>query len=104
MDDAQSTGAPGLLEINAPLIAEQAHHRVLVDRPRAEWVAHRAFRNATALIAVSDEVATYLRPFPDAEGRVHVVPNGVNPDRFPEDLPARCPGAPGTFTVGFVGT
>src|SRR5262249_5980169 len=50
------------------------------------------------------EVATYLRQFPHAEGRVHVVPNGVNPDRFPEDLPPSYPGAPGTFTVGFVGT
>jgi glycosyltransferase involved in cell wall biosynthesis len=104
MDYAQSARVPGLLEINAPLIAEQAHHRVLIDRPRAEWVAHRAFGNATALIAVSEGVATYLRQFPHVEGRVHVVPNGVNPDRFPEGLPPSCPGAPGTFTVGFVGT
>src|SRR6516164_5343341 len=55
MDYAQSTRVPGLLEINGLLIAEQAHHRVLIDRPRAEWVAHRAFGNATALIAVSQE-------------------------------------------------
>jgi glycosyltransferase involved in cell wall biosynthesis len=104
MDYAQSTRVPGLLEINGLLIAEQAHHRVLIDRPRAEWVAHRAFGNATALIAVSQEVANYLRQFPDTEGRVHVIPNGVNPDRFPEDFPPRYPGAPGTFTVGFLGT
>jgi len=104
MDYAQATRVPGLLEINAPLIAEQAHNRVLVDRPRAEWVAHRAFGNATLLMAVSKEVATYLRQFPNAEGRVHVIPNGVNPDRFPEGLPPSFRGAPGTFTVGFVGT
>jgi glycosyltransferase involved in cell wall biosynthesis len=101
---AQATRVPGLLEINAPLIAEQAHHRVLIDRPRAEWVAHRAFGNATALIAVSQEVAAYLRQFPEAEDRVHVVPNGVNPDRFPEGIPPSYPAAPGTFTVGFLGT
>jgi glycosyltransferase involved in cell wall biosynthesis len=104
MDYAQAARVPGLLEINAPLIAEQAHHRVLVDRPRAEWVAHRAFGNATALIAVSQEVATYLGRFPDVEGRVQVIPNGVNPDRFPADLPPSFPGATGTFTVGFLGT
>jgi glycosyltransferase involved in cell wall biosynthesis len=104
MDYAQSRRIPGLLEINAPLIAEQARHRVLVDRAQAEWVAHRAFGNATALIAVSSEVAAYLRGFADAERRIHVIPNGVDPDRFPEGLMASCPGGPGSFTVGFVGT
>jgi glycosyltransferase involved in cell wall biosynthesis len=104
MDYARSMRVPGLLEINAPLIDEQAHHRVLVDRSQAEWVAHRVFGNATALIAVSQEVATYLQQYPHAEGRVHVVPNGVNPDRFPNDLRPSRPGAPGTFTVGFLGT
>jgi glycosyltransferase involved in cell wall biosynthesis len=104
MDYAQATRVPGLLEINAPLIDEQARHRVLVDRPQAEWVAHRAFGNAFALVAVSQEVATYLRQFPQAADRVHVVPNGVNPARFPEDLSPSFPGSPGTFTVGFLGT
>jgi glycosyltransferase involved in cell wall biosynthesis len=104
MDYAQSHRVPGLLEVNAPLIAEHAHHRVLVDRSRAEWVAHRAFGNATALIAVSRGVAAYLREYPTAEWRIHMVPNGVNPDRFPSGLPASRSAAPGTFTVGFVGT
>jgi glycosyltransferase involved in cell wall biosynthesis len=104
MDYAQAARVPGMLEVNAPLIAEQAHHRVLVDRAQAEWVAHRVFGNAAALIAVSDEVATYVRQFPEMEGRVHVVPNGVNPDRFPSNLRPSNPSAPGTFTVGFVGT
>jgi glycosyltransferase involved in cell wall biosynthesis len=104
MGYAQATRVPGLLEINAPLIAEQGQHRVLVDRSRAEWVAHRAFGNATALIAVSGEVAAYLRQFPHADDRVHVVPNGVNPDRFPDHLSPSHPAAPGMFTVGFLGT
>src|SRR5207244_963195 len=38
------------------------------------------------------------------QGRIHVVPNGVNPDRFPENLAATCPSLPGVFTVGFVGS
>lgn len=104
MDYAQSLGVPGLLEVNAPLIDEQAIHRVLVDRSRAEWVAHRVFGNATALLAVSAEVAAYLRGFPAAGGRTHVIPNGVDPTRFPEGLRASRPAEPGTFTVGFVGT
>jgi glycosyltransferase involved in cell wall biosynthesis len=104
MDYAQAVGIPGLLEVNAPLIAEQARHRILVDRSKAEWVAHRAFGNATALIAVSREVAEYLAWFPNLDGRVHVIPNGVDPGRFPEDLAPSFPAAPGAFTVGFVGT
>jgi glycosyltransferase involved in cell wall biosynthesis len=79
-------------------------HRVLVDRAQAEWVAHRAFGNATAMVAVSSEVAEYLRGFAGAEGRIHVISNGVDPGRFPEDLPPSFPGDPGTFTVGFLGT
>jgi glycosyltransferase involved in cell wall biosynthesis len=104
MEYAWCVGTPGLLEVNAPLIDEQAEHRGLVDRAGAERVAKRAFEAATALIAVSDGVAAYLERYPSARGRVHVVPNGVNPDRIPIDPRPSCPGRPGTFTVGFVGT
>jgi glycosyltransferase involved in cell wall biosynthesis len=102
MQYAQDREVPGILEVNAPLIEEQAEHRGLVDRALAEWVAEKAFRNATALLAVSDQVASYLvRCFPGVRGRVHVVPNGVDPGRF--DVRARREPRD-TFTVGFVGT
>ncbi|MBF8301230.1 MAG: glycosyl transferase group 1, partial [Acidobacteria bacterium] len=39
MSFARRVGVPGLLEVNAPLIEEQAVHRSLVDRRAAEWVA-----------------------------------------------------------------
>jgi glycosyltransferase involved in cell wall biosynthesis len=93
-----------LLEVNAPLIEEQAQHRALVDRPRAEAIANRVFGTATALLAVSSEVAAYLEGFPAARGRVHMVQNGVDPARFPPGLPPALPRRPGTFTIGFVGT
>jgi glycosyltransferase involved in cell wall biosynthesis len=104
MDYAQAVGIPGLLEVNAPLIDEQVRYRVLVDRGRAEWVAHRVYGNASALIAVSREVAAYLSQFPQAEPRVRVIPNGVNPDRFRADQRPTLPPSPGSFTIGFVGT
>lgn len=100
---ARDTAVPGLLEVNAPLIEEQAEYRVLVDRPSAERVAEQIFADATALIAVSDEVAAYLRRFPTTQGRVHVIPNGVTPNRFAPGLKPSCPDSPGMFTVGFVG-
>jgi glycosyltransferase involved in cell wall biosynthesis len=104
MEHAQAVGVPGLLEVNAPLIEEQAEHRTLVDRRAAEAVARRAFHAAAALIAVSAEVAEYLADFPGTRGRVHVIPNGIDPDRFPPGLRPPGPRDLRTFTVGFVGT
>lgn len=102
MEYAQAAGIPGLLEVNAPLIEEQAKHRSLVDHMSAETVAKRAFQAATALIAVSAEVKTYLANYVPSD-RVHVIPNGVNPDRFPS-IPFRLPSPIDCFTIGFVGT
>src|SRR5262249_20708231 len=104
MEYARGRGTPGLLEVNAPLIEEQAEHRGLVDRAGAGRVAGRAFAAATALLAVSEEVAAYLGRYPGARGRVRVVANGVDPGRFPDGLRPSRPGPPGTWTVGFVGT
>jgi glycosyltransferase involved in cell wall biosynthesis len=102
MEFARECGVPGLLEVNAPLVEEQAAYRGLIDRAGAERVAARAFAAARAVVAVSREVAGYVEQFTDA--RVHVVPNGVDPDRFPPDLPPSLPDPTAAFTVGFVGT
>jgi glycosyltransferase involved in cell wall biosynthesis len=105
MEYARSVGIPGLLEVNAPLIEEQEKHRGLSDRASAQRVAERVFSAATALIAVSEEIKTYLQEgYPGVGQRVHVIPNGVNPDRFPTTIKPSVPASPGTFTVGFVGT
>lgn len=104
MEHARETGAAGLLEVNSPLIEEQAAHRGLDDRAGAGKVAARSFGSARALIAVSEGVAAYLEGYPMVPGKVHVVPNGVDPGRFPESLEPSRPGLTGTFTVGFVGT
>jgi glycosyltransferase involved in cell wall biosynthesis len=104
MEYARDNNIPGLLEINAPLIEEQALHRGLINRRGAEQVADRAFAAASALIAVSDEVADYLKSFPSARGKIHIIPNGVNPSLFPVDLKPTLPSAAASFTVGFVGS
>lgn len=104
MEYARAAGVPGLLEVNAPLVEEQAEHRRLVDRHGAEWAAQRAFAAATNLLAVSDGVAAYLARFAHSCGHVHVIPNAVNPARFPAELAATLPASPGTMRIGFVGT
>lgn len=104
MEYARSVGRPGLLEVNAPLIEEQEKHRGLSDRASAERVAERVLSAASALIAVSEEIKTYLEEYPEVGQRVHVIQNGVNPDRFPTTIKPSVPASLGTFTVGFVGT
>lgn len=98
---AQATGIPALLEVNAPLIDEQAQHRGLVHRNLAKQCAHRAFHAASELIAVSAEIKDYLAGW-GAGDRVTVIPNGVNHHRFTR---ARWGGrSDNAFTVGFVGS
>lgn len=103
MEYASREGVPGLLEVNAPLIEEQATHRVLVDRAAAERCAGRAFTAASAALAVSAQVADFASGLMDRE-RVHVVPNGVDPGRCTPDAMPSLPAAPGVLTIGFVGT
>ncbi|MBV5260095.1 glycosyltransferase family 4 protein [Synechococcus moorigangaii CMS01] len=91
---------PGILEVNAPLIEEQATHRGLIDRNLAVKVAETVFGEATTLIAVSEGVKSYLRQWVSGD-RLFVVPNGINPARFSN---VSKPSAVTPFTVGFVGS
>lgn len=104
MEYARAHNLPALLEVNAPLIDEQAEHRGLIDRAGAQATAERAFGAATALLAVSSAVAGYLDRYASTRGRVLVTPNGVDPERFPSTLKATLPADPQTCMIGFVGT
>ena len=102
MSHARQAGIPGVLEVNAPLIDEQARYRGLIDRAAAVKMARHCFSTASILLAVSTKVADYLADFPGTRGKIHVVPNGVNPRRFPDQPDVGQ--AKDLFTVGFVGT
>lgn len=103
MEYARSAHVPGLLEVNAPLIEEQSQYRTLVDRDGAEQAARRSFKSASVLVAVSEEVASYLERFPEVHGRVRVLANGVDPDLFRSKRVSDS-SSNGLFTVGFVGS
>ncbi|RJL01850.1 glycosyltransferase [Paracoccus aestuarii] len=96
MEWAQGRACPGILEVNAPLIEEQARHRSLSLPREAEDSARRAMRAAEIVAAVSPAVAAHCSHM--GAPRVEVVPNGVTPDRFPER-----PAPDGPFTIGFLG-
>ena len=104
MEYAKDNNLPSVLEVNAPLIEEQDKHRGIIDRTTANRVALRVFKTAHTLIAVSQEVARYVKNFYGVNREVHVVPNGINPDRFPEKVEPLRPAKRNTLTIGFVGT
>lgn len=99
LDWAAGAGVPSLLEVNSPLVEEQARHRALVDRVGAERRAREAFASAGAVLTVSEPVAAWVRATRPTAA-IAVVPNGVDVERFA--VPRR-PSA-GPVTVGFVGT
>lgn len=104
MEFARSSGRPAILEINAPLIEEQAAHRGLIHRDAAQQAAQRVFGAATSIIAVSREIADHVCSYKEARGRVHVVPNGVNPMRFPHGVQPALSNPAHSFVIGFLGT
>ncbi|GAB5536687.1 MAG: glycosyltransferase family 4 protein [Rubricoccaceae bacterium] len=97
-------GVPTVLEVNSPLIEEQNTHRGLVNVRGALETSRRAFAHADVMVAVSDAVANWLDGFPEARGRIHVVPNGVDVERFRPGLMPKEAAPKGAFVVGFVGS
>jgi glycosyltransferase involved in cell wall biosynthesis len=100
---ARAAGIPGVLEVNAPLIDEQAANRGLVKRRMAERIVKRVFNSADVVVAVSEPVAAYVQQFRAKSSSVHVIPNGVTPDRFSvSSIQKQNSGKP--ITIGFVGS
>ena len=97
-DVARAAGAPGVLEVNAPLIDEQRRHRVLVDGAGALAALRAQAGRARLTACVSDPVRRWVeRLVPDC--RAATVPNGVSLERI---RPSR--EDPGGVVVVFVGT
>ena len=105
---ARDAGVPSVLEVNAPLVAEQRTHRELVDEAGAERCARAAIGAATAVVAVSRPVATWAAERAGSRsGHVHVLSNGVDTARITPAPAGRAPAsgaARDAFTVLFVGT
>ena len=97
MEFARDRGTPSVLEVNAPLLIEQARHRALALPDDAEASVRRTVQAAAIVTAVSPAVAEHALDM--GARQVHVVPNAVTPCRFPLRPPPE-----GPFTLGFVGS
>lgn len=104
MEYARNLQIPGILEVNSPLITEQARYRTLTDYDLAEQTTRRAMISAGAIVAVSPQVAEYAWQQRLSLTGIHVISNGVDTSRFRAADKATFPRQQGEFTVGFVGT
>ena len=79
---ARALGCPCVLEVNAPLVEERCRYWGLTLKHEAEQAERTAFAGADLLVAVSEEVRTYLLHYGASIDRIAVLPNGVNLARF----------------------
>jgi glycosyltransferase involved in cell wall biosynthesis len=105
---AERLGVPLLLEVNAPLTLEAAKYRELVLRRTAEELERLVFERAAALFVVSRELEMHARRLGVPGEGIHVLPNGVDAERFHPDVSGGAVrerhALHGKRVIGFVGS
>ncbi len=101
-------GVARILEVNAPLVDEQARYRGLRLVHRATAMQALSYRGAQVVVAVSDAVAAHVRQVVGDAVRIEVVPNGVDTERFGRggegDALRRAFGLGDGTVIGFIGS
>jgi glycosyltransferase involved in cell wall biosynthesis len=107
VEAARQIGCPLLVEVNAPLAAEQATYRGGALAELAARAEAQLLRGADAVLTVSAPLKEHVTGCGVAPGRVHVVPNGIDPGLFAPAAPDAALRArwniPEGPVIGFVG-
>lgn len=103
---ARRLGIPAVVEVNAPLVQEQAAFRAFVLRDVAMAIEAEVFATADALAVVSRELVQYVVGKGAKAAQVHVIGNAVDTQLFhPGATPDRMVNLPpNAFVVGFTGS
>jgi len=101
------TGVPLLLEVNGPIFEERSRHDGLSLQKFAAWAQGAVWRGVDYTLPVTEVLAGYIRRYGVPDGHIHVIPNGINPDRFSgkrakKDIKAVY-GLEGRLVLGFTG-
>lgn len=98
------TDVPLLLEVNAPLFEERARNDGLRLHRVGRWAQGYIWRNVDHAFPVTGVLAKTVEAYGVPSSRVTVVPNGVDPARFPflPKEPAAAGGKP-PIVLGFTG-
>lgn len=98
-------GIPVVVEVNAPLVEEQATYRRLALGETARALEAEVFANASALVVVSEGLRGYVVDRGARPERVQVLSNAVDLTRFnPAAAPAGLDIDPSAFVIGFTGS
>ena len=97
---ARRHGARLFLEVNSPLAEERAKHGGLRLAKLAQRLERYTWRSAERVLPVTRVLADILAAHGVDPARITVVPNGIDPVRFPPRPPQA---ADGVVTLGFVG-
>lgn len=79
---AKRFGVPLILELNAPLAVEQATYRSTGLGELAAQAERWTLTHADAVVVVSSELGKHVKSLGVKPGKIHVMPNGVNPALF----------------------
>jgi glycosyltransferase involved in cell wall biosynthesis len=102
---ARQRGLPFLLEVNAPLVAQQEEYRGLFNVATARALEESLLTEADRVIVPSKELAAHVIERGSRPGRVRVVPCGINRAIFlPTWQPIQARDGTHEFVVGFLGS
>src|SRR5690606_17259746 len=99
---AARLGLPLLLEVNAPIADERMRFNNLRLRRLARWAEAYVWRAAAAVLPVTEVLATHVAAAGVPRDRIRVIPNGIDPEEFPE-TPVNGEMEPDEIVLGFVG-
>ena len=98
---------PMLLEVNAPLYDERKKYDGIAIDWLARWTERYAWRGADYVLPVTQVLADRIKAAGVAAGKITVIPNGINLERFSRvpdpDTAKRALGLDGCLVLGFVG-
>jgi len=95
---------PFLLEVNAPLAAQQEAYRRLSNAATAHALERILLRRADRVIVPSNALAAYVRERGCPARRVRVIPCGVRREFFECDVRPDDGPTDGDFVIGFLGS
>ena len=97
---------PMLLEVNAPLLEERSRYDGLALTWLARWSEGYVWRNADRVLPVTQVLADIVAAYGVDPSRIHVIPNGINNERFKPSSTATAKKALGlesNLVLGFTG-
>lgn len=104
---SRQTGIPLFLEVNSPLALERGEFGGLTLQSLATRLERWTWRHAARVLPVTGVLAEHVRAAGVSDTHVAVIPNGIDPERFPDgrdtERAKAALGLAGKVVLGFTG-